>query len=91
MIVVNKLPIDVGEKIKLEKVLLVGSTQFTVIGTPLVKLVTRPLCAVSHVLIATSKDAVNVQATVIEQMKTKKVDVFKKKRRKGYTRFRGQS
>ena len=86
MVVVNKLQADVGDKIKLEKVLVVGSSQFTVIGTPLLK------CGGANALMlvtARSNKAVEVQATVIEQLKSKKIQVFKKKRRKGYNRRRG--
>lgn len=72
VLVVNKLDCKVGSKIVLEKVLLLGSHDFTIIGTPLV-----------------SKKLVRVEATVIEQGRSGKVIVFKKKRRKQYKKWKG--
>eukprot|EP00128_Syssomonas_multiformis_P006934 Colp12_sorted_trinity150504_noHs@18913 len=69
IVVVNKLKVDVGAQIKLEKVLMLGSPSVSVIGTPLI-----------------DKEKVEVFATVIEQTREAKKIVFKKKRRKGYTR-----
>ena len=60
----------VGDVIRLDKVLLIGTKDSTFIGTPRVK------------------DAY-VMAEVQEQTKADKIVIFKKKRRKGYQRFRG--
>jgi large subunit ribosomal protein L21 len=61
---------DVGDVIRLRKVLLVGSAKNTAIGQPLVREAT-------------------VLAEVEQQTLSKKVLVFKKKRRKGYRRLVG--
>ncbi|XP_062506665.1 large ribosomal subunit protein bL21m-like [Corticium candelabrum] len=71
-IVVNKLHVEPGARILLNKVLLIGTKHFTLVGQPLV-----------------SKDVVSVEATVTEQTRTKRIIVFKKKRRKNYKRTRG--
>ena len=67
---VEKLPLAVGTRIALNRVLLVGERGATVIGSPLVS-------------------GASVTATVEEQGYGPKVIVFKKKRRKGYRRWRG--
>ena len=69
-ICVEKLPVAVGEVVAYDRVLLVGSADATVIGSPYVR------------------DAV-VEVRVEEQALADKVIVFKKKRRKGYRRWRG--
>jgi ribosomal protein L21 len=70
-IMVNKLyGVEIQNEILLDKVLLLGTKEFTVIGKPLLT-------------------KVKVLTTVEEISKTKKVWVFKKKRRKGYRRLRG--
>jgi len=71
LVTVNYMDAEVGRKIVLEKVLLVGCSQWTAIGTPLL-----------------SNNA-KVVATVIEHYRGKKIQVFKKKRRKGYARRHG--
>ncbi len=70
VICVEKMKVDVGETIHVNRVLLVGSKDATIIGSPLIK------------------DA-TVEATVEEQALADKVIVFKKKRRKGYRRWKG--
>eukprot|EP00053_Salpingoeca_punica_P001508 m.33786 g.33786 ORF g.33786 m.33786 type:complete len:137 (-) comp11053_c0_seq1:40-450(-) len=65
VIVTNRLLCDVGEQVRLNKVLLAATASETHIGTPLVP-------------------SAYVTATAIEHTKTEKVQVFKKKRRKGY-------
>ena len=69
-ICVEKLPVAVGELVAYDRVLLVGSADATVIGSPYVR------------------DAV-VEVRVEEQALADKVIVFKKKRRKGYRRWKG--
>ena len=69
-ICVEKLPVAVGEVVAYDRVLLVGSADATVIGSPYVR------------------DAV-VEVRVEEQALADKVIVFKKKRRKGYRRWKG--
>ena len=69
-ICVEKLPVSVGEMVAYDRVLLVGSADATVIGSPYVR------------------DAV-VEVQVEEQALADKVIVFKKKRRKGYRRWKG--
>ncbi|XP_065843222.1 large ribosomal subunit protein bL21-like [Oscarella lobularis] len=71
-VAVNKLDVETGAKIRLEKVLLAGTSDLTLIGTPLL-----------------SKSLVQVEATVVEQTKSERMLVFKKKRRKNYKRKRG--
>ena len=66
----EKLPLEVGQKVELDKVLLVGTKDYTSIGRP---------------YIPTAK----VLASVEEQTKTKKIIVYKKKRRKSYQRNHG--
>ena len=70
VICVEKMPVSVGSVIHADRVLLVGSKEATIIGTPLIP----EAC---------------VQATVEEQSLADKVIVFKKKRRKGYRRWKG--
>ena len=70
VIAVEKLDAEVGSIIHVNRVLLVGSKDATIIGSPLVK------------------DA-SVEAFVEEQTLADKVIVFKKKRRKGYRRWKG--
>ena len=70
VICVEKMKVEVGSVIHVNRVLLVGSKDATIIGSPLIK------------------DAC-VLATVEEQALADKVIVFKKKRRKGYRRWRG--
>eukprot|EP00118_Oscarella_pearsei_P009413 m.54254 g.54254 ORF g.54254 m.54254 type:complete len:170 (+) comp34341_c0_seq5:11-520(+) len=71
-LVVNKLEVETGARIRLEKVLLAGSKDCTYFGTPLL-----------------SKSLIQVEATVVEQTKSDRVLVFKKKRRKNYKRKKG--
>lgn len=72
-ILTNKLPgLDLGDYIRIEKILLAAGENFSMIGKPLL-----------------SQDLVTVTATVVEQFKSKKVTVFKKKAKKGYKRKRG--
>ena len=70
VIAVEKMQVEVGSIIHVNRVLLVGSKDATIIGSPLVK------------------DA-SVEAVVEEQTLADKVIVFKKKRRKGYRRWKG--
>lgn len=69
-IAVEKLDGKVGDKLKLDPVLLLRKDKETVIGTPAV--------AGAH-----------VEAEVMAQGKDKKIVVFKKKRRKGYSKKQG--
>jgi len=55
--------VDIGDEIFLSKVLMIGTNEFTAIGTPLLT-------------------QASVQAIVQEQTKTKKIIVFRKRRRK---------
>lgn len=66
----EKIEAPVGSEIVLDKILLLGTETYTIIGKPLV-------------------DHAHVHAIVEEQTKTKKVIVFKKKRRKNYRRTKG--
>eukprot|EP01108_Squamamoeba_japonica_P000533 TRINITY_DN1177_c0_g2_i1.p1 TRINITY_DN1177_c0_g2~~TRINITY_DN1177_c0_g2_i1.p1 ORF type:complete len:183 (-),score=67.58 TRINITY_DN1177_c0_g2_i1:27-533(-) len=71
VVTVNKIDTaDVGETLALDKVLMVGSADFTQLGAPLVA------------------DAC-VHAEILEQTRSDKIIVFKKKRRKGYERTNG--
>ena len=67
---VERLNGEVGEKITLGEVLLLGGNGEVKIGTP------------------TLAD-VKVTAEIVDQGRAKKIIVFKKKRRKGYSRQRG--
>ena len=67
---VEKLPGEVGEKITLADVLLIGGDGEAKIGAPLV---------------ANAK----VTGEIVDQLRAKKVIVFKKKRRKSYSRQQG--
>lgn len=67
---VERLSGEVGDKVTLDEVLLVGGNGELKIGTP-----TLP--------------NVKVAAEVLQQGKAKKVIVFKRKRRKSYSRQRG--
>lgn len=67
---VERLAGEVGDKVTLDQVLLVGGNGEVKIGTP-----TLP--------------NVKVAAEILEQGKAKKIIVFKKKRRKSYSRQRG--
>ena len=69
-IVVDKLALPVGAELAARRVLLVGESDSTVIGSPLI-------------------EGAAVHATVEEQGYGDKVIVFKKRRRKGYRRWRG--
>ncbi|XP_046843960.1 50S ribosomal protein L21, mitochondrial-like [Xenia sp. Carnegie-2017] len=71
-IMVNKLPVEIGTRIKIEKVLVLGSENFTIVGCPLVQ-----------------NGSSEVQATIVEHIKDRKIIVFKKKKRKGYKRTQG--
>jgi len=62
--------VQVGEYVRNESVLLVGSRAATVIGTPFL-------------------EGVSVQLVVEEQALADKVIIFKKRRRKGYRRWKG--
>jgi large subunit ribosomal protein L21 len=64
------LPIEVGGKLKTNRVLLIGERDATILGSPLI-------------------GGASVLATVEEQAFADKVIVFKKKRRKGYRRWKG--
>ena len=64
------LPIEVGGKLKTNRVLLIGERDTTIIGSPLI-------------------GGASVLATVEEQAFADKIIVFKKKRRKGYRRWKG--
>eukprot|EP00123_Amoebidium_parasiticum_P022114 comp8026_c0_seq1/m.3531 comp8026_c0_seq1/g.3531 ORF comp8026_c0_seq1/g.3531 comp8026_c0_seq1/m.3531 type:complete len:161 (-) comp8026_c0_seq1:429-911(-) len=70
-IVVNKMPIELGSEITFNKVLLAGSKNFSLVGTPLL-----------------DPSLVTVKARVVEHTETKPTIVYKKKRRKGYERWR---
>eukprot|EP01097_Dermamoeba_algensis_P003746 TRINITY_DN255_c0_g2_i1.p1 TRINITY_DN255_c0_g2~~TRINITY_DN255_c0_g2_i1.p1 ORF type:complete len:209 (+),score=31.24 TRINITY_DN255_c0_g2_i1:70-696(+) len=70
VIITHKLEVEVGEKIILQKVLLVAGQDFTAVGQPMLK-------------------SAAVHAEVEEQTLSRKVIIFKKKRRKGYQRKRG--
>ena len=67
---VERLDGQVGDRISLSDVLLVGGNGELKIGTPMVA-------------------GVKVTAEIVDQGLAKKVLVFKKKRRKGYSRQRG--
>eukprot|EP01043_Picozoa_sp_COSAG02_P050394 COSAG02_NODE_5175_length_4571_cov_2.726744_3_plen_279_part_00 len=70
VIAAEKLDVDINDLVRIDSVLLVGSKDWTVVGTP-------------HVPTA------SVVLQVEEHMRTQKVHVFKKKRRKGYARSQG--
>src|SRR5690349_9111024 len=70
LLTVDRVKADVGELIKLNKVLLVGSKNYTSIGRPLV-------------------ENIEVFARIEQHTHSKKVIVFKKKKRKGYRRWKG--
>lgn len=70
LISAEKLDLGVSEAIALERVLMVGTKQGTVIGSPLIT-------------------GATVEAVVEEQALADKVIVFKKRRRKGYRRWKG--
>ena len=67
---VERLDGQVGDRVSLGDVLLVGGNGELKIGTPLVT-------------------GVKVTAEIVDQGRAKKILVFKKKRRKGYSRQRG--
>lgn len=67
---VERLAGEIGDRVTLDQVLLVGGNGEVKIGTP-----TLP--------------NVKVAAEILEQGKAKKIIVFKKKRRKSYSRQRG--
>eukprot|EP00040_Diaphanoeca_grandis_P004125 m.27159 g.27159 ORF g.27159 m.27159 type:complete len:216 (-) comp15695_c1_seq1:162-809(-) len=71
-IVLNRLHADVGKTILLQKVLMVGSSNWTAIGTPII-----------------DANTVTVRARIEDHHRGKKIQVFKKKRRKGYARRQG--
>ena len=86
------------------QVLLAGSENFTLIGTPLLRfaIVLYPVTdmhirilvgMISYLMCVCvcSQEAVEVRATVIEHGRTAKVVIFKKKRRKNYKRKRGMT
>eukprot|EP01104_Vermistella_antarctica_P001237 TRINITY_DN112_c0_g1_i1.p1 TRINITY_DN112_c0_g1~~TRINITY_DN112_c0_g1_i1.p1 ORF type:complete len:354 (+),score=73.78 TRINITY_DN112_c0_g1_i1:165-1226(+) len=66
----QKLGADISEHIVLDKVLMVGTKEYSAFGTPLLV-------------------SAKVTAEVCQQVHTQKVHVFKKKRRKGYKRWKG--
>jgi|EP01044_Picomonas_judraskeda_P015114 large subunit ribosomal protein L21 len=70
VIAAEKLDVEINDLVQIDSVLLVGSKDWTVVGTP-------------HVPTA------SVVLQVEEHMRTQKVHVFKKKRRKGYARSQG--
>ena len=70
VIAAEKLEVEINDLIRIDSVLLVGSKDWTVVGTP-------------HV--PTASAVLQVE----EHMRTQKVHVFKKKRRKGYARSQG--
>ena len=67
---VSKIDAEPGDKIDLDRVLLLSSENESTVGAPMVK-------------------GASVKATVLEHGKSKKVIVFKMKRRKGYRNRRG--
>ena len=67
---VERLDGQVGDRVSLGDVLLVGGNGELKIGTPVVA-------------------GVKVTAEIVDQGRAKKILVFKKKRRKGYSRQRG--
>lgn len=67
---IEKLPIEAGENVVFEEVLLVSGEGKVAIGSPLVT-------------------GAKVEGRVLEQMRDKKVIVFKKKRRHNYRRKKG--
>ena len=67
---VEKLAGDVGSKVDISEVLMVGGEGEAKIGSPTV-------------------DKATVTGEIVEQGKSKKVLVFKKKRRKGYKKMQG--
>ena len=71
IIVTDKLACDPGSEIYLNKVLLVGASDFTLIGTPVLM------------------NNVRVRATVIEQTRTPRMIIMKRKRRSPYSRRYG--
>jgi large subunit ribosomal protein L21 len=70
VIAAEKLEVDINDLLRVDSVLLVGSKDWSVVGTP-------------HVPTA------SVMLQVEEHMRTQKVHIFKKKRRKGYARSQG--
>eukprot|EP00667_Euglena_gracilis_P032964 EG_transcript_52320 len=69
LIQTEKVLADIGETIRLKKVLLVGTPEYTAVGQPLL-------------------ENAAVLATVEEHVWTEKTDVFKRKRRTGYRRWK---
>jgi len=70
VLISEKIEAPVGSEIVLDKILLLGTETYTIIGKPLV-------------------DHAHVHAIVEEQTRTKKIIVFKKKKRKNYRRTKG--
>lgn len=68
-LITERLPLDIGTKISLDKVLLVGGKNFTAIGRPVVQ-------------------NAKVFAIVEEQTRSRRVIVFKKRRRKRWKKWR---
>ena len=66
----DKLPFEVGQRIEFDKVLLIGTKDYTSVGRPYV-------------------NSARVIATIEEQTQTKKLIIYKKKRRKDYQRNKG--
>jgi large subunit ribosomal protein L21 len=72
LIIVDKVMADIGRKIKLEKILLVGGKDFTAIGRPVV-------------------ENAQIFGTIEEHTNAEKIIIFKKKKKKGYRRWKGHS
>lgn len=69
-IMVEKLEHEVGTKLVLDQVLLVGTKDYTSVGRPFV-------------------ESAKVYVSIEEQNRASKVNIFKKKRRKGYQKNMG--